>query len=120
MQARLYVLLWPISVIAHDAAPVRHIDISQLFSAPLLLVLMATTYFLLIRPPMQANRAHNKLLASLQEGRDIQLTSGIIGTITAISECYVRIQIDNLTTLSVDKRAIQQLLPDNTVRDQLS
>jgi len=120
MQIRYFFGALPIGVMAHGEHTVTQIDINDLISAPMLLVFLAVIYLLMIRPQMQANRAHKALLDALQLGRDIKLTSGIIGTITEMTEDYVCLQTDATSCLYVDKHAIQQVLPDNTVRDQLS
>jgi preprotein translocase subunit YajC len=120
MQIRYFFGLLPIHAMAHGQHTVTQIDINDLISPPMLLLFLAVIYCLMIRPQMKSNREHEALLAGLQVGDDIKLTSGIIGTITKITEDYVCLQTNVSSHLYVDKHAIQQVLPDQTVRDQSS
>ena len=49
-------------------------------------LLLGVFYFLLIRPQQRRAKAQQALIRSVEEGDEIVMTSGIIGTIVAIDE----------------------------------
>ena len=69
-------------------------DLEQLFQAgwPILLMVVIF-YFLLYRPQKKQQKALNELLNSLKKGQKIVTIGGIYGTINALTDDAIMLQI---------------------------
>lgn len=69
-------------------------------------LIFAVFYFLLIRPAQKKQKDQQKLLAGLQEGTRVMLSSGIFGTIRHLGERQVILEIAPGFELTVARAAI--------------
>ena len=77
------------------------------------LVLLAVLFWLLIiRPQRNRAAAQGRLMASLEPGQQVVTAGGLHGRIEQVDGEAVRLEIAPGTVVSVDKRAIAQLLED--------
>lgn len=83
---------------------------------PLLIMLALVVFFTLILPQTKRNNNHLKLLNSIKEGDEVQLTCGIIGTIKSRCDQFVKLEINSGTYLTVDKSALVKILPKGTIQ----
>jgi preprotein translocase subunit YajC len=60
---------------------------------PMLVLMFAIFYFLLIRPQQKKAKAHKELLANLRKGDEAITSSGIYGKITGLTDQVVVIEV---------------------------
>ena len=82
---------------------------------PMMLVLFAAFYFLMIRPQQKKQKAHNALVSSLKEGDEILTAGGMLGKITGVSEHYVVVKISDNTEIKMQKASVSQIVPKDTI-----
>jgi preprotein translocase subunit YajC len=77
---------------------------------PLLLIAM---WFLTIRPQQQRLRNQRALVASLQVGDEVVTVGGLIGTVTAVQDVEIRLDLGGGTNVRIARQAVQARLgPD--------
>jgi preprotein translocase subunit YajC len=82
------------------------------------LVLMGGVFYVLIWRPQQRRVASMRALqGSLELGDEIITTAGIYGTITALRDDYIEVQIAPNTNIRVARGAIGQRMTNNESAD---
>jgi preprotein translocase subunit YajC len=83
-------------------------------------LMMVVFYFLLIRPQAKRQKESKAMIDALTKGDEVVTTGGVVGKITELSDQYLTIQVasvgDKPITLSVQRAAIQTLLPKGTMK----
>jgi preprotein translocase subunit YajC len=83
----------------------------------LFIVLMfVIIYFLMIRPQMKRAKEQRQMIEALQKGDEIITAGGVLGRISKMGEAYVTIEIAPNTEISVQKAAVQTVLPKGTLK----
>ena len=83
----------------------------------LFIVLMfVIIYFLMIRPQMKRAKEHRTMLDALQKGDEVITAGGVLGRVSKMGEAYVTIEIAPNTEVSVQKAAVQTVLPKGTLK----
>jgi len=83
----------------------------------LFIVLMfVIIYFLMIRPQMKRAKEHRTMLEALQKGDEVITAGGVLGRVSKMGEAYVTIEIAPNTEVSVQKSAVQTVLPKGTLK----
>jgi preprotein translocase subunit YajC len=77
-----------------------------------ILLLLAALWLLLIRPAQRRNKAQQQLLSSADVGDEIVTAGGLYGTITAVQEDEVRVEIAPEIEVRIAKRAIAGIVSD--------
>lgn len=82
--------------------------------APVLLALITLVlmYGLLVRPQQQRVRRHRDLVMSLELGDEVITAGGILGTIVALEDDVVELQISPATTIRLLRLAVSQRAED--------
>lgn len=57
------------------------------------LALFFIFYFLMIRPQMKKQKAHQQILAELKKGDEVLTSGGIFGTIEGLTEKFITLEI---------------------------
>ena len=70
-------------------------------------------YFFIIRPQARKQKEQAKFLNSLEKGKDIVTTSGIIGRINKIEDDIVYLQIDPKTYIKIVKSAVSKEMTES-------
>jgi preprotein translocase subunit YajC len=78
-----------------------------------IILMFVLLYFLMIRPQMKRAKEHKAMVA---KGDEVITAGGVLGKITAVSEAYVTVEIAANTEISVQKGAVQTLLPKGTMK----
>jgi preprotein translocase subunit YajC len=78
-----------------------------------ILVLLVVMWFLLIRPQRRRQVESQRLLQSLEVGKEIVTAGGLYGTITALEDDEARIQIADGVEVRIAKRAIAGVLSED-------
>jgi preprotein translocase subunit YajC len=71
-----------------------------------LLVIGAVMYAVLILPQQRRNREHKALLASLEEGDEVLLNSGIHGFISSLDGNVIWLEVAEKVELKVSRSAV--------------
>lgn len=78
--------------------------------APMLIV-FAIFYFLMIRPQQQQQKKHKAMIEGLKKGDEVITRAGIIGTIYAIADSIVTLEVDNNVRFKMLRDQIASLKP---------
>ena len=78
-----------------------------------ILVLLVMMWFLLIRPQRRRQMESQRLLNSLEVGKEIVTAGGLYGTITALEDDEARVRIADGVEVRVAKRAIAGVLSED-------
>ena len=98
-----------------QAAPSAPPPGADFFSLLPLIAIFAVFYLLLIRPQAKRAKERRKMIEALQKGDEIATSSGLLGRITKVSGTYVTLQIAENVQVTVQKTAVQTLLPKGTL-----
>lgn len=72
--------------------------------------MFAIMYFLMIRPQQKRLKEQTNMLSQLKEGDEVLTASGILGTVKAITDRMVTLEIDQNVKLKVLKTQVAQVL----------
>ena len=72
-------------------------------------------YLMIWRPQAKRAKEQRKMIEALQKGDEIATSSGLLGRITKVSGTYVTLQIAENVQVTVQKTAVQTLLPKGTL-----
>ena len=76
------------------------------------LLIIVVFWLLIIRPQQKRQRAAQQMQSALSVGSRIMLTSGILGSVTEITDEHVGVQIADGVTVHVVRAAIGRVIPD--------
>ena len=81
-----------------------------------LIALVAVFYFLVLRPQSKRAKEHKGMVEALQRGDEVVTTGGQVGRIGKVFEEYVSIELAENLEVTVQKAAIQNVLPKGTIK----
>ena len=81
-----------------------------------IILMFVLLYFLMIRPQMKRAKETKSMIEALQKGDEVITAGGIVGRISKMGEQYLTIEIAPNTEISVQKAAVQMLLPKGTLK----
>jgi preprotein translocase subunit YajC len=73
-------------------------------------LLFAVFYFILIRPQQKRQKEHRQLLENLKKGDKVITTGGIQGTVVALSDNVVTVEIADKVKVKVGRNYIASLM----------
>lgn len=77
-----------------------------------ILLIIAVFYLLLIRPQQKRARQHRELVSSIENGDRIVTIGGLHGTVEAVDEDTIRLELVPGTTITMSKEAVSRRLVD--------
>ena len=80
------------------------------------LLLLGVMWFLMIRPQMKRAKEHREMVSKLANGDEVITNGGVAGTITAIGESFVTVEIADNVRIRVQKGAVANVLPRGTLK----
>lgn len=89
-------LFFPVAVaFADEAAPaaVGGFNMGSLANLAPIILMFGVFYFLLIRPQQKKAKEHKEMLSQVQKGDSVITTSGIYGTVTAVADETLTVEI---------------------------
>src|SRR3990172_7279337 len=98
---------------AEAAAPVQGAGIMDFLP---LIVLVAVFYFFILRPQSKRAREHKAMIEAVQRGDEVVTGGGEVGSISKVYEQYVGVEIAENLVVTVQKSAIQSVLPKGTIK----
>lgn len=78
-----------------------------------LIILVAVFYFLIIRPQRRRQQEQQNTLRELGPGRRVMTASGMYGTVTAVEDGEVELEIADGVRVRFVKAAIAKVVPDD-------
>lgn len=81
-----------------------------------LIALIAVFYFLVLRPQQKRAKEHQSMVAALQRGDEIITLGGEVGRVTEVYADYAGVEIAENVVVTVQKIAIQNVLPKGTIK----
>lgn len=100
---------------AFAQAPATSGDAGLMGFLPIILMFVLL-YFLMIRPQMKRAKEHKAMVEALAKGDEVITSGGVLGKITGVNEAYLTVEIAPNTEVSVQKGAVQTLLPKGTIK----
>jgi preprotein translocase subunit YajC len=76
-----------------------------------ILLLLALTYFVLIRPQRRRQQQQTEMISELEVGREILTAGGVYGTVKEVGEDELKVEIAPGTNIKLDKRAVAMVVP---------
>lgn len=80
------------------------------------IALIAIMYFMMIRPQMKRAKEHKAMLEKLAVGDEILTSGGIAGTVRALGDSFVTVEIANGVQVRVQRGAIGNVLPKGSLK----
>ena len=80
--------------------------------------LVVLFYFFLIRPQSKRQKEHRQMVNDLQKGEEVITSGGILGKITSVNDDFITLEIAKDVSLSVQKNAVQTIMPKGTIKEQ--
>ena len=84
-----------------------------MFQYLFILVLLALVWVMLIRPQRRRQQEAQRLLQSIGVGKEIVTAGGLYGTVTAIEDDEVRVEIADGIEVRVAKRAVAGVVSED-------
>ena len=81
-----------------------------------IVLMFVLLYFLMIRPQMKRAKEAKAMVESLQKGDEVITAGGVLGRISKMGEAYITLEIAPNTEISIQKAAVQTLLPKGTLK----
>ena len=104
-----------ISTAYAQAAPAGAGDGGLMGFLPLILMFVLL-YFLMIRPQMKRSKEQKAMVDGLVKGDEVITAGGMLGRITRLNDAYLSVEIANGTEITVQRAAVQTLLPKGTIK----
>ena len=98
---------------AEAAAPVQGGGLMDFLP---LIVLAAVFYFLVLRPQSKRAKELKAMVDALQRGDEVVTAGGEVGRVSKIYEQYVGVELAENVEVTVQKTAIQTVLPKGTIK----
>jgi preprotein translocase subunit YajC len=90
-------------------------DAGMLSFLPIILMFVVL-YIFMIRPQMKRAKEQKQMIEALQKGDEVITAGGVVGRITKIGEAYLSLEVAQDTEISVQRSAVQMLLPKGTIK----
>jgi preprotein translocase subunit YajC len=80
------------------------------------IAIFAVMYFVMIRPQMRKQKEHRAMIDALAKGDEVVTAGGILGRVAKIDENFVGLEVANNVEVRIQRSAIVQVLPKNTLK----
>ncbi|MBN1308749.1 MAG: preprotein translocase subunit YajC [Chitinispirillaceae bacterium] len=77
---------------------------------PMMLVMFAVVYFLMIRPEQKKQKQRQTMLQAIKKGDRVLTTAGILGTVGTVKEATVMVKIAENTVVEFTKSAVSSIV----------
>ncbi len=98
---------------AADTSPVAADFLTTL---PMIAIIFALFYFVVIRPSAKKGKEQKLMIEALQKGDEVVINGGIMGRVVKLSGSYVSMEISENVVINVLKTSIQTLLPKGSLK----
>jgi preprotein translocase subunit YajC len=83
-----------------------------------IIVLLVLVWFLLIRPQQRRKQEAQRMIEQLEVGKEIVTAGGLFGTITAVEDTELRVEIADDVEVRIAKRAVAGIVSEDEADDQ--
>ncbi|PWK50922.1 preprotein translocase subunit YajC [Pleionea mediterranea] len=73
-------------------------------------------YFLIIRPQSKRQKEHKKMIEAIDKGDEVSTAGGVLGKVNKVTDNYIIITIADDVNISVQKHAVNAVLPKGTLK----
>ena len=98
---------------AEAAAPAQSASLMDFLP---LFALIAVFYLLVIRPQSKRVKEQKAMIEALQRGDEVITSGGEVGRVNKVFEQYVSVELAENVEVTVQKIAIQSVLPKGTIK----
>lgn len=98
---------------AEAAAPVQSAGLMDFLP---LVALAAVFYFMVLRPQSKRAKEHKAMIEAVQRGDEVATSGGMVGRVSKVYEQYVGVELAESIEVTVQKTAIQSVLPKGTIK----
>ncbi|HSH07433.1 MAG TPA: preprotein translocase subunit YajC [Burkholderiales bacterium] len=81
-----------------------------------IVLMFVLLYFIMIRPQIKRQKEHRSMVEALQKGDEVITAGGVVGKISELGDAYVSLEVAPNTEISVQRSAVQTLLPKGTLK----
>ena len=103
-----------------QTAPAAGGDIASIFSLsgpfPMMLVMMAVLYFVMIRPQMKKQKEHTAMISALAKGDEVITGGGLLGKVSKMGDSFIGLEVSSGVEIQVQRSAVIQVLPKGTIK----
>jgi preprotein translocase subunit YajC len=89
---------------------------SSLMSMLPLVLMFVVLYFVMIRPPDEAQKEHRAMIEALAKGDEVVTAGGLLGKVTKLGDGYISAEIANGVEIQLQRSAVVQVLPKGTIK----
>jgi preprotein translocase subunit YajC len=101
---------------AHAQAPAAGAPGGDMSFLIMMILMFVVLYFFMIRPQMKRQKQQQQMIEALQKGDEVVTAGGVVGKITRLSDAYLSVEVAPNTEITVQKAAVQLLLPKGTIK----
>ena len=94
------------------AAPAKPSILQSLGPMPMILILFALFYFMMIRPQQRKEKERRKMIEELRAGAKVLFSGGMLGKIVEAKEKTFKIEIAGDVIVEVLRSAVQDVIPE--------
>lgn len=77
---------------------------------PMMLIMFAVVYFLMIRPEQKRQKERNTMLQAIKKGDRVMTSAGILGTVGNVKENSIMVKIAENTVVEFTKAAVTSVI----------
>jgi len=99
---------------AEAAAPAQGPGLMESLILPI--ALMAIFYLFILRPQSKRAKEHKAMIEAVQRGDEVVTAGGEVGRVSKVYEEYVSVEFAENIEMTVQKSAIQSVLPKGTIK----
>ncbi len=88
----------------------------MLMELPLIALVIAIFYFVVIRPQTKRSKEQKSMIEALQKGDEVVTSGGELGQVTKLTGNYLILEVSPNVEIILQKTAIQTLLPKGTLK----
>jgi preprotein translocase subunit YajC len=81
-----------------------------------IILMFVVLYLFMIRPQMKRAKEQKQMIEALQKGDEVITAGGVVGRIARLGDTYLSLEIAPGTEISVQRSAVQMLLPKGTIK----
>jgi preprotein translocase subunit YajC len=85
---------------------------------PMMLIMFAIIYFLMIRPEQKKSKDRKTMMEGLKKGDKIITIGGVMGTVHSVKDASVVVRVADNTNIEFTKAAIANILKDEKNSDK--
>ena len=83
---------------------------------PMIILLVAFMYFMIIRPQSKRSKEHKGLMDSLKKGDEVVTIGGLLGKIENIADDFLVVGLSENNSVTIQKSAVANVVPKGTMK----